>query len=481
MSAEFVIEMFFKQILLKKSFLRSSSLQSRLLSSMIPTNIPKQTVAAVVQLNCKADKNDNFNRASSIIKTAKSYGASMAFLPECFDMLCESKQDTFANMEPIDGPLIKKYQELASQQSIWLSLGGLHEKVEGEEKAKNAHIVIDNHGKIVDVYRKIHLFNLEIPGVVRLIESDFSIPGDKLVLSQGSPVGTIGLGICYDVRFPEMAICYASSGADVLTYPSSFTVTTGMDHWSTLLRSRAIENQCYVIAAAQTGVHNKKRSSFGHAMIVDPWGAVIAQCSEGEGFALGVIDPEVVKTARQKLPIWSDRRIDVYGALKPIPPPKSDSNSIDSVEEYTFGSAKVKPLQVFFKSQYSFAFVNHRPVLPGHVLVASLRPQVKRVKDLSPPELTDYFSVVQKVQSVIEKIHSTESSTIAIQDGIDAGQSIEQLHAHILPRKATDFGGNIDRIYKELETHDKKEGEKRHRLLSDQEMRDLALGLRSHF
>lgn len=450
---------------------------------MIPSNIPKETVAAVVQLNCKGDKDDNFTRASKIIRRAKAAGASMAFLPECFDMVCESKEETMSKTEPLKGPLITKYQELASQESIWLSLGGLHEKIEGQEKAKNTHIIIDSEGRITEVYRKIHLFNLEIPGVVRLIERDFSIPGDKLVLSQGSPVGTIGLGICYDVRFPEMAISYASSGADVLTYPSSFTVTTGMDHWNTLLRSRAIENQCYVIAAAQTGIHNKKRSSFGHAMIVDPWGAVIAQCSEGEGFALGVIDPQVVKNARMKLPIWSDRRIDVYGSLNPITPSTASSknNSIDSVIEYVFGTARVKSFQVFLKTQHTFAFVNHRPVLPGHVLVASLRPQVKKVKDLSLLELSDFFFVVQKVQSVIEKMNNTESSTIAIQDGVDAGQSIEQLHAHIVPRKATDFDSNIDRIYKELETHDKKEGEKTHRLLTEEEMKKWANDLRKQF
>lgn len=454
---------------------------------MIPTTIQKPAVAAVVQLNCKADKEDNFVRSSEIISNARKAGAEIAFLPECFDMLCESRQETLSNLEPLNGSLITRYRQLASKLGIWLSLGGLHEKVEGEEKAKNAHIVIDNQGNIVSVYHKIHLFNLDIPGVVRLIESEFSIPGDKLVLSKGSPVGTIGLGICYDVRFPQMAISYAASGADVLTYPSSFTVTTGMDHWEILLRSRAIETQCYVIAAAQTGVHNKKRSSFGHAMIIDPWGAIIAQCSEGEGFALGIIDPKVIVNSRSKLPIWSDRRTDIYGSVRPPVPEleagSSDKSSslIDSQLEYVFGSARVKSLQVFYKTEHTFAFVNHRPVLPGHVLVSSLRPDVKRTKDLSKEELTDFFSVVQRVQSVIETVYKTDSSTIAIQDGIHAGQSIEQLHAHILPRKETDFGGNVDRIYSELQTHDKKEGEKRHKLLTEEQMKDWSDSLRSHF
>ena len=210
----------------KSSFQRTSLINhpqsKRLVSTMIPTTIQKPAVAAVVQLNCKANKEDNFVHASNIISDARKAGAEIAFLPECFDMLCESRQETLSNLEPLNGSLITRYRQLASNLGIWLSLGGLHEKIEGEEKAKNAHIVIDSQGNIVNVYRKIHLFNLDIPGVVRLIESEFSIPGDKLVLSKGSPVGSIGLGICYDVRFPEMAISYAASGADVLTYPFKF-------------------------------------------------------------------------------------------------------------------------------------------------------------------------------------------------------------------------------------------------------------------
>ena len=180
---------------------------------------------AVMQLNCKSNKDENFSIASDLISKAASIGCQMAFLPECFDMVCESRSQTLENLEPIDGPLIEKYKKLACDKKIWLSLGGLHEKVPGLEKAKNAHIVINSEGDIVAVYRKIHLFNLDIPGVVRLVESEFSVAGNELIEPVDSPVGKIGLGICYDVRFPEQAISLAKSGADILTYPSAFTGT----------------------------------------------------------------------------------------------------------------------------------------------------------------------------------------------------------------------------------------------------------------
>lgn len=460
---------------------QSSVLHFHLLRRLITASAMdrRSTLVAVVQLTCKADKEANLSRASGIVKQAAGAGARIAFLPECFDMVCESREQTLLNMEPVEGPLVQKYKELAARCGIWLSLGGLHEKVEGQEKARNAHILINDSGAIVSIYRKIHLFNLEIPGVVRLMESEFSTAGDRLPEPCETPAGKVGLGICYDVRFPEMGIAYARSGADILTYPSAFTVTTGMDHWQTLLRCRAIENQCYVIAAAQTGVHNHKRSSFGHSMIVDPWGAIVAQCSEGEGFALAHIDSEVLQKARSKLPIWTDRRSDIYGEI--IPPVVADvTKSIDSVPGYSFGQVTVHSFQVFYKSGSSFAFVNHRPVLPGHVLVAPLRSSAHRLKDLNRSELLDFFTTVQKVQSIIESSYNTSSTTIAIQDGVDAGQSVEHLHAHLIPRKPTDFGGNIDQIYKELQEHDKETpGKKMTRLRTVEEMTADSQRLRS--
>lgn len=467
--------------MLLKSVLHHSSL-------LIPRFVPRirkfatmsnqDHLIAVLQLNCRSSKDENWNVAADLVTRAASMGCRMAFLPECFDMVCENRKQTLENLEPIDGPLITKYRNLAAELKIWLSLGGLHEATSNSDgKSLNAHIVINDNGDIVSVYHKVHLFNLEIPNVVRLIESEFSIAGLKLEPPCQTPVGKVGLGICYDVRFPEMSIALAKAGADILTFPSAFTVPTGMDHWSTLLRARAIENQCYVVAAAQTGVHNTKRSSYGHAMVIDPWGAIVGQCSDGPGFCVAMVQPKVLATARAKLPIWTDRRPDLYGEI--ISPLKG--LSINSQESYAFGDFMVKNFCVFLRSRHCFSFVNHRPVLPGHVLISPIRREARRLTDLKGSELSDLITCVKLVQEAVEKEFGAKSSTIAIQDGPEAGQSVDHLHVHILPRKPTDFGGNIDMIYKELQTHDKGDNVKKNRIQTDEEMKQSADNLRKYF
>ena len=262
-------------------------------------------------------------------------------------------------------------------------------------------------------------------------------------------------------------------------YPSSFTVPTGSAHWESLLRARAIETQCYVIAAAQTGTHNKKRASYGHAMVVDPWGAIVAQCSDGIGMAVAQIDLSFRDSVRQKLPVWSDRRPELYGNI--IPAKAIAQQTTNGDQPFQFGpTAVVSSSQVFYRSEHSIAFVNHRPLLDGHVLVASLRP-VKRLGDLNQEEVTDLFCLVQRVQKAIETEFSANASTVAIQDGLDAGQSIEHLHVHLLPRKPSDFEGKIDQIYVELQKHDKTEHSSKFRLRTDEEMAIQANRLKKYF
>lgn len=173
---------------------------------------------AVVQLTSKQNKDDNFKIAQSLVEGASRDGAKMAFLPECFDMVCPSKQITLDNGEPIDGPIVQRYQALARENSIWLSLGGLHEKDTRSEDKRlfNAHLIVNDRGEIVSVYRKVHLFNLDIPGT-RLVESEFSQPGNAIIKPVETPAGRVGQGICYDLRFAEMAISLAKGGADILT------------------------------------------------------------------------------------------------------------------------------------------------------------------------------------------------------------------------------------------------------------------------
>lgn len=443
-------------------------------SSKMESNKSDKSLVAVCQLNCTDDKKKNYDEASSIVEQAASVGARMVFLPECFDFIGNSRQASMDAAEPLNGPTLTKYRNLAKDLKIWLSLGGMHQKNpdHSTNKILNAHIVVDDLGEIRSVYHKIHLFNLEIPAVVRLIESESYVAGEKLPDPVDTPIGKVGLGICYDLRFGEMATAYAKAGASVLTYPSSFTVPTGIHHWEPLIRARAIETQCYVVAAAQVGTHNPKRSSFGHAMIVDPWGTKIAECSDGVGFAVGLIDNSFLRKCRSRLPIWTDRRVDIYSDIEPAISyyPIDDTN-------YWFQDMQISPSQVFCRTRYAFAFVNHRPVLNGHVLVSPLR-VCKKYNDLSKAEVTDLMLLVQRVERILEKAYQTNSTTITIQDGVDAGQSVFHVHVHLLPRKPTDFGGNIDKIYRELHRHDKQEFKKEYRLLTNEEMAEIAKDLR---
>ena len=199
---------------------------------------------------------------------------------------------------------------------MWLGLGGVHTVVENvPEKTSNTHLVISSSGDIVATYNKTHLFDVNIPGAVSLCESAYVRPGTSLAAPVSTPLGSLGLGVCYDLRFAEQCQELAAAGAEILTFPSAFTVNTGMAHWEPLLRARAMETQCYVVAAAQTGRHNDKRSSYGHSMIVDPWGVVTAQCGEGVGVATANIDLSYLARVRSNMPVQSHRRPDLYGRV----------------------------------------------------------------------------------------------------------------------------------------------------------------------
>ncbi|XP_042909540.1 nitrilase and fragile histidine triad fusion protein NitFhit isoform X2 [Parasteatoda tepidariorum] len=430
------------------------------------------TTIAVCQLNCTSDRKKNFETCKNFINLAAARHAKMVFFPECFDHVGESRNQSIQLAEPLEGALISDYRQLATQNSIWLSLGGFHEKGSSvdQDKVYNSHILINSSGDIAAVYRKIHLFDIDVPGGVRLKESDYTIPGKEVLPPVDTPVGKIGLGICYDLRFPEFSLAMTESGAEILTYPSAFTQVTGMAHWEAMLRSRAIESQCYVVAAAQTGKHNPKRTSYGHAMVVDPWGCVIACCSEGVGIAFAEINMSYLKNIRRDMPIWKHRRSELYGSL--ILPEISDGSD----SSYTFANIKLRPEHIFYKTKHSIAIVNKGPLLPGHVLVIPIR-VAKRLSDLFPYEVADLFTCVQIVQAKIEEAFKTTSSTVAIQDGPEAGQTIPHVHVHIVPRKAGDFEKNDD-IYKKLEEHDKA-GDRKWR--TPEEMTEEADKLRKYF
>ncbi|NP_001082014.1 nitrilase 1 S homeolog [Xenopus laevis] len=273
---------------------------------------------AVCQMTSTSDKEKNFATCSRLIREAAGRRACMVFLPEAFDYIGGSTEETLSLAESLHGDTIQRYTQLARECGLWLSLGGFHEKGpnwDTDQRISNSHVVVDNTGHIVSVYRKAHLFDVDLQNGVSLRESSSTLPGAELIRPITSPAGKIGLGVCYDLRFPEFSLALAQQGAELLTYPSAFTLTTGLAHWEVLLRARAIETQCYVVAAAQTDRHNEKRTSYGHAMVVDPWGLVIGQCQGGTGICYAEIDIPYMERVRRDMPVWRHRRTDLYGKI----------------------------------------------------------------------------------------------------------------------------------------------------------------------
>ncbi|KAG1671761.1 Nitrilase and fragile histidine triad fusion protein NitFhit [Nymphon striatum] len=427
-------------------------------------------LVAVCQLTSKSNKKENFETCKKLIEKAKNQGACMVFLPECYDYVGESRAQSHELAEMMDGDIISQYKRLASHLGVWLSLGGGHEKIpDCNSKVFNTHTIIDHLGEICSVYRKTHLFDVDIPNKVRLKETDFTIPGKFINEPLNTPIGKLGLSTCYDLRFPELSVALTKMGAQVLTFPSAFTKTTGMAHWEPLLRARAIENQSYVIAAAQYGKHNAKRTSYGHAMnhkvtekrcnnrynfsqVVDPWGKIIASCNDDTDVAIATIDLEYLEKIREEMPVQKHRRNDLYPVIYPKSVP-TYSDAFKASNTYQFGQVCLTGDQLFHKTHLSMAFVNMKPIAPGHVLISPLR-VVQRLSDLTCEEISDLFSVVQKVQKVVEKVFNGTSCTVAIQDGPDAGQTIKHVHVHIVPRHSKDYLHNGD-VYHQLQHHDK--------------------------
>lgn len=272
-------------------------------------------LAAVCQVNSTNEIERNLDICTKLIIEASMCGATVVFLPECFDFVSRNKDETLDLAESLDGPIISHYKKLAKEKNIWLSLGGFHEKILDKNSVYISHVMISSCGEVEKVYRKTHLFQVELKGV-SLNEHESVTPGDCISPPIKTPIGNVGLQVCYDLRFPEISKVQREMGADVLTFPSAFTLKTGLAHWHVLLRARAIENQCYVIAAAQTGTHSEKRESYGHALIADPWGTVLSECGEGNTIALSHIDSEIIKDIRTRMPVSSHSRYDLYNNPK---------------------------------------------------------------------------------------------------------------------------------------------------------------------
>ncbi|KAJ9323853.1 hypothetical protein DTO027B5_7656 [Paecilomyces variotii] len=270
-------------------------------------------IAAVGQLCSTASMASNLAQCQVLVRKAVAAGAKALFLPEASDYISSSAAESLSLVRSVqENEFVLGLQREARQSKLPINVG-IHEPAQGGKKVKNTLIWIDEDGEISQRYQKIHLFDVEIKDGPVLKESMSVEKGMEILPPFETSLGRVGLAICFDLRFPEISLALKRQNAHIITYPSAFTVPTGKAHWEALLRARAIETQSYVIAAAQAGPHNEKRISYGHSMIVNPWGEVVAKLG-GEykepEIATAEIDLDLITKIRTEMPLL--RRTDVY-------------------------------------------------------------------------------------------------------------------------------------------------------------------------
>lgn len=261
---------------------------------------------AVCQVNSREDRTANLAAARELLQRAASAGADLAVLPEYVDYLGPAESEP--KPEPVDGEFAAFFSDLARRLRMYVVAGSFHEVGPDPDHTYNTSLVFGREGELLGVYRKIHLFDIDIKGRVSYQESRRVAPGSEVVTVDVDGV-RLGMSICYDLRFPELYRALAVAGAQVLVVPAAFTAHTGRDHWEVLLRARAIENQCYVVAAGQIGDHEPGRRCHGRSMIIDPWGIVVAQVPDEVGLATADLDLDRLRRIRDELPSLANRRL----------------------------------------------------------------------------------------------------------------------------------------------------------------------------
>ncbi|MGI9539225.1 MAG: carbon-nitrogen hydrolase family protein [Miltoncostaeaceae bacterium] len=267
---------------------------------------------AAVQLTSSDDAERNARVAGDLVAAAAEAGARLVVLPEKWHYMHEAARMA-DGAEALDGPSLSAAQGWARQHGVALVAGSAVERVDGDRRTYNTSVLIQPDGEVGAVYRKIHLFDVEVGGTVYR-ESDGAFPGERPVVGQALGL-SIGMSVCYDLRFPELYRSYADHGVEIISVPAAFTAMTGRDHWEPLLRARAIENQAFVIAADQVGVHPDGTRSHGRSMVVDPWGVVLAQAPDTECFVVADLDLKRLDEVRATLPALTHRRPDVYESV----------------------------------------------------------------------------------------------------------------------------------------------------------------------
>jgi deaminated glutathione amidase len=265
---------------------------------------------AVVQLNSQDDVRDNLARMRHWVAQAAEAGAQVVTLPENFAFMGEEarKRELAERLDgALSGPILGALAESAARHGVWIIGGGMPEASDDVARPYNTSVLVDPRGGVASKYRKVHLFDVSLPDGTLYRESAATSAGSEPVTAEVLGV-RLGMSVCYDLRFPELYRRLVHEGARVITVPSAFTLMTGKDHWHVLLQARAIENQVYVLAPAQHGKHPRGRQTYGKSLIVDPWGEIVAQCSEGEGFAAATLDFGYQDRVRTALPSLLHRK-----------------------------------------------------------------------------------------------------------------------------------------------------------------------------
>ncbi len=269
---------------------------------------PSSYLLGAVQMTSTADRARNLDTSLRLVNEAADLGAKLVALPENFAYMGPEEQ-RLAGAETLEGPSVSALREVARRRGIFVLAGSIAERVPDDaRKTANTSVLVADDGTLVAAYRKIHLFDVNIPDGARYAESEAVVPGERVVVAP-TALGRVGLSVCYDLRFPELYRELARLGADILAIPSAFTLFTGKDHWEVLVRARAIENLAYVIAPAQVGRHSPTRQTFGNAMVVDPWGVVLARCPDGEGVCVARFDRARLDKVRAELPALNHRKL----------------------------------------------------------------------------------------------------------------------------------------------------------------------------
>jgi len=265
-------------------------------------------LAAVCQMTSTSDGAGNLRQAEALIRSAAASGAKLVATPENTNYLGPHAEKV-RRAEPLDGPTCKFFASLARELGIHLLLGSFNERVDDPSRCANTSVLFSPEGARLAVYRKLHLFDVDVPDGVSFRESASVVPGTEVVVA-ATPLGRLGLSICYDLRFGELYRALVSRGAEVILIPSAFTATTGRAHWETLVRARAIETQCWVLAPGQVGRHDDGglKESWGQSMIVDPWGKVVALVESGNEVAVAEIDLARVSEVRRAIPVDEHRK-----------------------------------------------------------------------------------------------------------------------------------------------------------------------------